>query len=541
MWFPPAATLNRMIETRARDMASRLPATDRTEFLARQTGDRTALAKALGLEPLPPRTDLQIVYSGSFTGDGYTLERLHYRSRPNLLVTAHLYRPVESALGAVIVAPDWWPGGKASPPLQAFGIAASLLGFAVLVLDPPGTLQGETAGERSALGAADSLSDFTAPATGQYAWDLIRGLEVLSGAGIEGKVGLLGIGRGALAASAAHALEPGLHALVCACFGECWAESTRLPDVLALAPGLLEVGDLADLLSIRAPSPVLLLDPMSSSPGALKATADKLRDRFRFLAAEDVPQMEQFVGGVDFNRRMRESSYAFLERHLLGKPLAPYSAEPRPLTDGLENTDSANTFDVADEGLRVLTGQPETLTLSEYAAKAALEPYPTAYDAKARLAPWGKYAKLSEAPAAEVVMLADEPLPDVLHLPVDAIDLHALHAIGLSLPEFFAQVLHQILPGAPDRWEDVGVTGDPLSAMIASVKTLVSGGSERGGTKRVEATGPVASLTALHLGALRPEIELKIDHHWSGWRDLSDPKLLHPQSRYLSWPFAGKD
>ncbi len=47
----------------------------------------------LGLWPLPARTDLKATITGKLKGDGFTVEKLHFQSKPGLYVTANLYVP----------------------------------------------------------------------------------------------------------------------------------------------------------------------------------------------------------------------------------------------------------------------------------------------------------------------------------------------------------------------------------------------------------------------------------------------------------------
>ncbi len=47
----------------------------------------------LGLSPMPEATPLQVTITGTFSGDGFVVDKLHYQSRPGLYVTANLYRP----------------------------------------------------------------------------------------------------------------------------------------------------------------------------------------------------------------------------------------------------------------------------------------------------------------------------------------------------------------------------------------------------------------------------------------------------------------
>ena len=47
----------------------------------------------LGLWPLPEKTPLAATVTGTLQGDGYTVDMIHYQSRPRLYVTGNLYRP----------------------------------------------------------------------------------------------------------------------------------------------------------------------------------------------------------------------------------------------------------------------------------------------------------------------------------------------------------------------------------------------------------------------------------------------------------------
>ncbi|NLY01329.1 MAG: prolyl oligopeptidase family serine peptidase [Rhodopirellula sp.] len=54
---------------------------------------RRQLLEMLGLEPLPERTDLKATITSRIDGGEYTVEKLHFQSRPGLYVTASLYLP----------------------------------------------------------------------------------------------------------------------------------------------------------------------------------------------------------------------------------------------------------------------------------------------------------------------------------------------------------------------------------------------------------------------------------------------------------------
>ncbi len=54
---------------------------------------RRQFLEMMGLWPLPPRTDLKPVITGTIDAEHFTVEKLHFQSRPGLYVTANLYVP----------------------------------------------------------------------------------------------------------------------------------------------------------------------------------------------------------------------------------------------------------------------------------------------------------------------------------------------------------------------------------------------------------------------------------------------------------------
>ena len=54
---------------------------------------RQQLLEMLGLDPFPEKTDLKAVITGTVEHDEFTVEKIHFQSRPRLYVTANLYIP----------------------------------------------------------------------------------------------------------------------------------------------------------------------------------------------------------------------------------------------------------------------------------------------------------------------------------------------------------------------------------------------------------------------------------------------------------------
>ncbi|TWT73102.1 alpha/beta hydrolase family protein [Allorhodopirellula solitaria] len=67
-------------------------------------GYRDELHEMLGLDPMPERTDLHPVVTGTLETDEFVVEKLQFQSMPGLYVTGNLYRPrqVDGALPAVL-------------------------------------------------------------------------------------------------------------------------------------------------------------------------------------------------------------------------------------------------------------------------------------------------------------------------------------------------------------------------------------------------------------------------------------------------------
>ena len=97
---PPQPTRgDRMIADYFRAETEKLSAADMSDVKtladwdARKGEYRTQLLEMLGLDPMPERNDLKATVTGTLDHAEFTVERLHFQSRPGLYVTANLYVP----------------------------------------------------------------------------------------------------------------------------------------------------------------------------------------------------------------------------------------------------------------------------------------------------------------------------------------------------------------------------------------------------------------------------------------------------------------
>ena len=63
------------------------------DWKAEEGERRRQLAEMLGLDPMPERTPLNAVVTGTTEAGEVVIEKLHFQSRPGLYVTANCYRP----------------------------------------------------------------------------------------------------------------------------------------------------------------------------------------------------------------------------------------------------------------------------------------------------------------------------------------------------------------------------------------------------------------------------------------------------------------
>jgi len=76
---------------------------DRADWEKRRPELRRQFLEMMGLWPLPPRTDLRPVVTGTLDAADFTVEKLRFQSVPGLYVTANLYLPKKAKLPAPAV------------------------------------------------------------------------------------------------------------------------------------------------------------------------------------------------------------------------------------------------------------------------------------------------------------------------------------------------------------------------------------------------------------------------------------------------------
>jgi cephalosporin-C deacetylase-like acetyl esterase len=301
----------------------------RAAFEALRSARRAELMRALGLAPMPPRTPLHARITGTYRRSGYRVENIVLESRPRFYVTAQAYVP-DGPAGArypVILNPiGHWARKKAEPVVQSRCIFQALRGYLAVVVDSPGwSFEGDNKIERRGEGTHNDykLVQGGTNATGYYVWDLMRVLDYVATRpdADMSRVGLTGASGGGLATLYAFAADD---RYTCAVPVVYVASVEIAPDNGCLCnhvPGVLQVGDRADVLGIQAPKPLLIIGAQEDGefpPDAMRLTGEKAKRTWALFGAGDAVRTLIFPGGHDYGRTMREAAMGFFDRYLKG-------------------------------------------------------------------------------------------------------------------------------------------------------------------------------------------------------------------------------
>jgi len=115
---------------------------NRQEWEAGRSELRRQYLEMLGLWPLPERTPLKPVITGTLERDeGFRVEKIHFQSRPHLYVTGNLYLPREIPLGTRLPAVLYVCGHSGrgrdgnKTAFQHHGMWFATHGYACLIID----------------------------------------------------------------------------------------------------------------------------------------------------------------------------------------------------------------------------------------------------------------------------------------------------------------------------------------------------------------------------------------------------------------------
>jgi len=310
---------------------------------------RRQLREMLGIDPLPPRTDLKATITGVLEREDFRVEKLHFQSMPNLYVTGNLYLPknVTGPVPAVLYLcghaqvkiDNISYGNKAH--YHFHGVWFARHGYACLVLD---SLQ---------LGEIEGIHHGTyrygmwwwnnrgyTPA-GVEAWNCVRALDYLqSRPEIDAsRIGVTGRSGGGAYSWWIAAIDPRVKAAVPV------AGITDLQN--HVLDGCVEGHcdcmyfvntyrwDYPMIAALVAPRALLIdngdHDPIFPEDG-VRRVYEAARRIYRLYDAEDKIGLFITDAGHDDIQPIQEAAFRWLDRHLMGKERETYDPVEKVLT-----------------------------------------------------------------------------------------------------------------------------------------------------------------------------------------------------------------
>lgn len=257
---------------RASQLADQLPAIPATvDAWEKQRADLlTRLGGTLGL---PAREPMQAAINYSKPDGELVIEEVAYLWAERAYVSATVIRAKQAAgRRPAIVMPTGWLGHWTFRPYRKFVEHLARQGFVILFSDDPRT--GQRQAPAAGLYAAASAAGLQV--TGIQVFDALRGFDyLLTRPDVDpGKIGLVGLGEGAVQAYLAAALEPRFQfvaavggTLTCEALVKATAKGSGPEDPSAMAAGLLAFTDLDRVAASLAPRPLLIAGSVPGGKG----------------------------------------------------------------------------------------------------------------------------------------------------------------------------------------------------------------------------------------------------------------------------------
>ncbi len=296
------------------------------EWHARAAEIRPRILSALGLDPLPERTPLNVNLLGETQLDGYRIQRLTFESRPGFVVTANVYVPDGPGPFPLVLCPvGHWRHGKdeQTPAARSHGLAK--LGYVTITYDPFGQEERAVPGNEHSEHWRLSLTGHSNMSL--MVWDTVRALDyMLTRPDVDpDRIACTGASGGGLNTLYYSIVDDRLDVAVPVVYITQWADflgtgAQHCP--CSHVPGLGAFTDMGEMTALFAPRPQMyinaLADPQFLTAGAQHAEA-QARVVYDLFSAGDRLRLRCFPGDHDYGKAMRETVYGFLEQHLRGQ------------------------------------------------------------------------------------------------------------------------------------------------------------------------------------------------------------------------------
>jgi cephalosporin-C deacetylase-like acetyl esterase len=388
-----ADPLRFIIEASQASLRGRIDPESRDAWLARVPGLKRSLAKALGLDPLPPRTPLNARVTGRAQRSFYRVENIVLESRPGFFVSANVYIPEEVPLPApavVVAAGHAMEHGKNHDLYQLGQLSLVKQGMIVLAFDPIGQGERKLPGFAHDLGYGSLLVGQTNE--GRIVWDAIRALDYLvSRADVDAsRIGIAGNSGGGELVFYAMPLDERIKAGASFCFVcsyDQWIEKGGNHCICNHLPGITRKMEQFEIIGLNAPRPFLAGNGTEDKIFPIDGVRDTIRRAGAIYALQGAPDRLAAVEAPlphGWSQPLREAGAAWLSHWLTGQERkdaipefgilaeAPDSPEIKALKEGAmpEGAETVVTLNqqLASEQIRKYVAPPADLQAWEMRA-----------------------------------------------------------------------------------------------------------------------------------------------------------------------------
>ena len=300
---------------------------DVDDYLGRAPALRRQVAASLGLDPLPPRTPLNVRSCGTLDSPDFTLEKIEFTSRPGFPVTAHVYVPTNRTgrVPAVLNLHGHWPGAKSSEQVRGRCVQMARMGLVAMAIDAFGSpgegnergrLGGHWDNRELAEGPSGYLFATGISVAGISVWDAVRAIDYLVARPEVDpeRIVTCGASFGATQALMTAIVDERVSAVCAAMYGSSF---TAFPgnNSCELVAGLRRNAAHQEMLALVFPRPLLLIQHFREQP-FVEQTVRLVYER---AGAGDAFTYAVSIGRHDFDPPKRRILYRWLSRVLSGE------------------------------------------------------------------------------------------------------------------------------------------------------------------------------------------------------------------------------
>lgn len=305
----------------------------REEWSARAKDIREQILVSCGLWPMPEKVALDAKIFGKIERDGYSVEKVYFKTYPGFYLAGNLYRPLgkgEGPFPAILNPHGHWDNGRLADE-EAGSIPARCISFArqgmiafsydmVGYNDTrfAGSAEGENIHRKYGTSRTDELWGINA--MGLQLWNSIRALDFLESLpDVDRKrLACTGESGGGTQTFALGAVDDRLAAQVPVVMvshsmqGGCNCEN---------APGLRVEHSNMEIAAAAAPRPQLIVGATGDwTKTTMEVEGPAIAGIYKLLNAEDRFKFVRFDFGHNYNKTSREAVYEWLGNRLLDEP-----------------------------------------------------------------------------------------------------------------------------------------------------------------------------------------------------------------------------